>query len=145
MAKILFVSALILASCLLTSAVSVSYCKKNVKYPVSVSSVDIDPNPVVGGKPATFNISASTEESYSEGSLVIDVKYFFFHVYQETDNICDKTSCPINGDFVLTHKQTLPSLTPPGSYTIQMTMKDSDNNVLTCISFDFSIGFLAEI
>jgi hypothetical protein len=33
---------------------------KRANYAVSVSSVDIIPNPVIRGEPATFNISAST-------------------------------------------------------------------------------------
>lgn len=31
-----------------------------------------------------------------------------------------------------------------GSYTLQMKMLDGNNNELTCITFDFSIGFIAD-
>ncbi|THG20780.1 hypothetical protein TEA_003854 [Camellia sinensis var. sinensis] len=54
-------------------------------------------------------------EAISGGKLVIDVAYFGFHIYSETDELCGKTSCPISAGYI--HSQ------------------------LTCINFDFSIGF----
>ncbi|KAF3329838.1 Phosphatidylglycerol/phosphatidylinositol transfer protein [Carex littledalei] len=144
MTKLVILSLVLLASSLLASAVSVEYCNKRANYAVTVSSVDIIPNPVVRGEPATFNISASTDGSVTGGKLVIDVNYFFFHVHQETHDLCEETSCPATGNFAIAHQQTLPSYTPPGSYTITMTMQDSEGKQLTCITFGFSIGLLAD-
>jgi hypothetical protein len=56
-----------------------------------------------------------SDKSISNGKLVIDVTYFFFHVHSETHNFCDGTSCPATGEFVLASEQTLPSFTPPVS------------------------------
>ncbi|WOL07919.1 phosphatidylglycerol/phosphatidylinositol transfer protein [Canna indica] len=126
------------------SAVNVEYCKKGADYPVKVSGIEITPYPIVRGEPATFNISANTGDELSEGKLIIDVKYFWFHVYQETHDLCKETSCPVLvGDFVLSHQQTLPSYTPPGSYTLTMTLMGAQGEQLTCIAFDFSIGFVS--
>ncbi|CAL5066991.1 unnamed protein product [Urochloa decumbens] len=107
------------AACLLllpaaSAATSVEYCNKGKKYPVKVRGVEIVPDPVQPGQPATFNITASTE-----------------------------TTCPATGNFVLSHGQTLPGFTPPGSYTIIMKMLGDNNEELSCISFGFSIGFVA--
>ncbi|XP_020574378.1 putative phosphatidylglycerol/phosphatidylinositol transfer protein DDB_G0282179 [Phalaenopsis equestris] len=125
---------------------SVEYCNKKAEYAVKVNGVDIDPYPVARGKEATFSISASTGEGISNGKLLIDVKYFFFHVYQETHDLCKETSCPVSsGDFVLSHKQTLPGYTPPGSYTLQMKLLDENNKELTCVTFGFSIGFISPV
>ncbi|KAF8710005.1 hypothetical protein HU200_029730 [Digitaria exilis] len=124
-----------------STATAVEYCNKGRDYPVKVSGVEIVPDPIVRGEPATFKISASTDKNIATGKLVIDVAYFFFHVHQETHNLCDETSCPVSGEFVLTSKQTLPSYTPPGSYTLTMKLLGDRNKELTCISFGFSIGF----
>ncbi|EER95885.1 hypothetical protein BDA96_02G039000 [Sorghum bicolor] len=135
------------AACLLllpaaSVATSVDYCSKK-NYPVKVSGVEIVPDPVEPGNPATFKISASTDKTIEKGKLQIDVKYFFFYVHSETRDICGETSCPATGDFVLSHQQTLPGFTPPGSYTIYMKILGDENEELSCISFGFSIGFVA--
>lgn len=55
-------------------------------------------------------------EAISGGKVMIYVSYFGVHVHSETIDLCKETSCPISaGDFVLSHKQTLPSFTPPVS------------------------------
>jgi len=116
--------------------------EKGRDYPVTVSGVEVVPDPVVRGEPATFKISASTDKNITTGKLVIDVAYFIFHVHSETHNFCDETSCPATGEFVLASQQTLPSFTPPGSYTLTMKLLGDSNAELTCISFGFSIGFV---
>ncbi|XP_076903845.1 uncharacterized protein LOC143559022 [Bidens hawaiensis] len=109
---------------------------------VKVSGVEIDPYPIVRGKETTFTITASTETPISGGNLVIDVSYYFFGVYSETSDLCNKTSCPVTtGDFAISHSQSLPSVTPPGSYTLTMKLQDGKKKELTCITFDFSIGW----
>ncbi|KAG1368351.1 phosphatidylglycerol/phosphatidylinositol transfer protein [Cocos nucifera] len=142
--------ALLLAFCLLfpsaAVAASFEYCKKGADYAVNVSGIDISPFPIARGEPTTFTISAYTGDAISEGKLVIDVKYLWFHVYQETHDLCEETSCPVSaGAFELSHKQTLPGVTPPGWYTLTMTMIGEDGKPLTCITFDFSIGFMSSV
>uniref|UniRef100_A0A2P2JV73 Putative phosphatidylglycerol/phosphatidylinositol transfer protein DDB_G0282179 isoform X2 n=1 Tax=Rhizophora mucronata TaxID=61149 RepID=A0A2P2JV73_RHIMU len=136
---------LFIATCLLLPSVlstDVKYCDKEANYAVKVYGVDISPNPVVTGEPATFNISGSTGQTLSGGKVVIDVSYFSIHVHRETHDLCDEICCPVAvGSFVLSHTQRLPGYTPPGSYTLKMTMKDNDNEELTCIRFKFNIGF----
>ncbi|XP_062214378.1 uncharacterized protein LOC133915290 [Phragmites australis] len=127
------------------TATAVEYCKKGRDYPVKVSGVEVVPDPVVRGEPATFKISASTDKNITKGKLVIDVTYFIFHVHSETHNLCDETSCPATGEFVLASEQTLPSFTPPGSYSITMKLLGDRNEELTCISFEFSIGFVTPV
>ncbi|KAA8544377.1 hypothetical protein F0562_022355 [Nyssa sinensis] len=120
----------------------VKYCDKKVNYAVKVDGVDISPDPVVTGKPATFSISASTGKAISGGKLALDVSYFGIRVHTETHDLCKETSCPISvGKFVISHTQTLPGFTPPGSYTLKMKMEDENKHQLTCIRFGFNIGF----
>ncbi|KAJ6796843.1 phosphatidylglycerol/phosphatidylinositol transfer protein-like [Iris pallida] len=145
----LFLSALLLVSTFLPSpaqATSFEYCNKRAKYPVKISGINISPDPIQGGKPAQFNISATTGDGISKGKVVIDVKYFFIYVHSETKELCEETSCPITtGDFVLSHQQTLPSLTPPGSYYLTMKILGEDGKELSCITFGFSIGFASSV
>lgn len=143
---LLLAAALVLsASASTSSAADFEYCNKGRRYPVKVSGVEIVPDPVVRGQPATFKISASTDKSIAKGKLVVDVTYFIFHVHSETHDFCSGTPCPATGEFVLASEQTLPSYTPPGSYTLQMKLLGEKNEELTCISFGFSIGFVAPV
>ncbi|MCD7465393.1 hypothetical protein HAX54_001213 [Datura stramonium] len=149
MAVKLFVVALFFSMCILFPLASAnftdfSYCNKKANYAVKVSGVDITPYPVKGGKETTFSIAATTDENISGGKLVIDVKYLFLHVHQESHDICEETSCPVSGDFVISHSQALPGITPPGSYTLTMRMVDGSNHELSCITFGFSISLIAE-
>ncbi|XP_056169025.1 uncharacterized protein LOC115676694 isoform X1 [Syzygium oleosum] len=126
----------------LVCATNIKYCENSGDYVVKVSDVQISPNPVVPGKPTTFDISASTGQNLSNGKVVIRVTYFGVQVHTETHDLCEEISCPIAaGKFVLSHTQSLPVFTPPGLYTLRITMEDDLNRPLTCISFDFRIGF----
>ncbi|XP_057954337.1 uncharacterized protein LOC131148566 [Malania oleifera] len=126
----------------LIQATDFKYCDKGADYAVKVQDIEISPNPVVAGQPATFNLSASTGESISGGRLVIQVSYVGIHVRTEKHNLCEETSCPISaGDFVISHTQNLPGFTPPGSYTLKMKMEGKNSEELTCIAFNFKIGF----
>ncbi|KAG1333905.1 putative phosphatidylglycerol/phosphatidylinositol transfer protein [Cocos nucifera] len=85
---------------------AVEYCDKKAGYAVKVTRVEITPDPVVRGKPATFRISATTGVSISKGKLVLDVKYFGMHIHKETHDLCKETSCPVSiGDFMLSHDE----------------------------------------
>ncbi|XP_039140688.1 putative phosphatidylglycerol/phosphatidylinositol transfer protein DDB_G0282179 [Dioscorea cayenensis subsp. rotundata] len=144
-ARFLLVSALFLMVCLLCSAkeTEVSYCDKDNDYDVKVTGLEISPFPVKRGRETSFSISAQTGLNITSGKLLIDVEYIGIHI-QQTKDLCKETSCPVStGDFVLTHKETLPFLTPPGTYTLVMTMVGEDGKKLTCITFDFYISFWA--
>ncbi|XP_062168003.1 uncharacterized protein LOC133874171 [Alnus glutinosa] len=144
-----FLVPLLLVLCLvvpLTLATDVKYCDKNADYDVKVKGVEIIPNPVARGQPATFSISAYSGKAISGGKMVIDVSYFGWHIHSETHDLCGETSCPIStGDFVVSHSQDLPGFTPPGSYSLKMKMYDAAKKELTCINFDFDIGFASSL
>ncbi|KAK1426176.1 hypothetical protein QVD17_14845 [Tagetes erecta] len=127
-----------------THATDFKYCDKEKGYNVTVNGVEVIPNPVIRGKETSFNISAFTGNPLSEGKVEISVAYFGWHVYGETGDLCASVSCPIPaGNFTISSSELLPILAPPGSYTLQLKVQDDDKNELTCIKFDFSIGFLA--
>ncbi|ESQ45956.1 hypothetical protein EUTSA_v10010794mg [Eutrema salsugineum] len=132
---------------LLPSLLATSFrsCDKRLD-PVKVKGVEISPDPVVSGKPATFKISGSTDEDISGGKVVISVSFVGVHIHTETHDLCNETSCPIApGSFVLSHSQTLPVFTPPGTYTLKMTMNDKNGKQLSCISFKFKITLFSTV
>ncbi|CAL1390506.1 unnamed protein product [Linum trigynum] len=136
------------AICLLLApsarATDVKYCDAKANYAVKVEGIKITPDPVIAGKQANFAISASTAEAISGGQVLLEVYLLGFRVHSETRDLCEDISCPIAaGDFLLSHSQSLPGFTPPGSYTLRMTLKNSKKKQLTCVSFDFSISWWA--
>ncbi|OIV90423.1 hypothetical protein TanjilG_19914 [Lupinus angustifolius] len=134
-----------LTLCLLfvfSNATDIHYCDKSADYNVEVKGVEISPNPVARGQPATFSIAATTGQALSGGKLVIDVSFFGWHIHSETHDLCGETSCPVSvGDFVIFHSQVLPGYAPPGSYSLKMKLYDGNKHELTCINFGFDIGF----
>ncbi|XP_061356856.1 uncharacterized protein LOC133301256 [Gastrolobium bilobum] len=137
---LLSLSILFLSSFHAQAKVNFKYCDKKANYAVKVSGIEILPNPVVSGDPATFKISATSGQGISGGELVIGVSYVGVPVHTETIDLCEEVSCPVtNGNFVITHTQTLPSITPPGPYALKMTLKNDKNELLTCIKFNFKI------
>ncbi|XP_077225902.1 uncharacterized protein LOC143859110 [Tasmannia lanceolata] len=139
--SLLFLMAFLHLPCSI-QAKAVRYCDKKTEYKVKVSGIEVSPDPVVSGKPATFSISASTDKTISGGKVVIDVSYFGVHVHSQTIDLCKETSCPVSaGDFLLSHSQSLPGFTPPGSYSLKMKIIGEEGHQLSCISFDFSISW----
>ncbi|KAF3596893.1 hypothetical protein DY000_02020750 [Brassica cretica] len=91
----------------------------NAEYEVKVKEVNIAPNPIARGEPATFTISANTWRGITGGKLVIEITYFGWNIHSETHDLCSETTCPVEtGDFLVAHSQVLPGYTPPASLMI---------------------------
>lgn len=135
----------VVANCSLISLTNAAaakpiYCDLDKSFPVKVKSVDIDPNPVVTGKPATFTISATSSKAIPGGRLSLDVFFYGLRVHTESHDLCTETTCPVKqGSFVLTNSQSLPGFTPAGDYKLRLKMMDAGDKVLTCVYFDFKI------
>ncbi|KAE9462061.1 hypothetical protein C3L33_06046, partial [Rhododendron williamsianum] len=131
------------SACLLLPSIQarkITYCTKK-SYAVKVEDVVISPDPLKAGKPSTFTIKASTGQAFTGGKLDLEVLLFGVKVHSEAHEICEKTACPISaGEFVLSHTQTLPGITPPGLYTLRLKMEDEKKQQLTCVSFKFQIA-----
>ncbi|KAL5169608.1 MD-2-related lipid-recognition protein ROSY1 [Glycine soja] len=94
--------------------IKVTYCDKKADYAVKVSGVEISPNPVVSGQAATFKISATSGKAIYGGEVVIGVSYVGVPVHTERIDLCEEVTCPVaNGNFLISHTQTLPAITPP--------------------------------
>ncbi|WVZ03564.1 hypothetical protein V8G54_024370 [Vigna mungo] len=115
------------------AATQISYCvylffhstilaDKKANYPVKVTGVDISPDPVKSGNPATFKIYATSGKSILGGEVVIGVSYVGVPVHTENIDLCNEVKCPVsNGNFVISHTQTLPVITPPVSFILSLS------------------------
>ncbi|XP_027333142.1 putative phosphatidylglycerol/phosphatidylinositol transfer protein DDB_G0282179 [Abrus precatorius] len=119
------------------------YCDQNAEYDVKVKGVAILPDPVVRGEPFTFKIAAHTGEPIPSGDLVYQITYAGIESEPATfhHDLCEEAPCPVPaGNFMLTHTELLPTVTPPGTYNVNLTFKDQNGKQLTCIVFPFKIG-----
>ncbi|TKY48708.1 hypothetical protein E2542_SST26130 [Spatholobus suberectus] len=132
---------ILILSSLHTQATTFRYCT-DINYAVKVSGVEITPDRAVRARPVTFKISAATGEPLYGGKWVITVAYFGFVVHAEIHDFCEEVSCPVAiGSFVVAHTHNFPAFAPPGTYTVEMTLKNEKNEPLTCITFKFKIVF----
>ncbi|WZZ92039.1 hypothetical protein YC2023_120618 [Brassica napus] len=151
MSRIAILPLLLVFSTIVRATTDVQYCEENAEYEVKVKEVNISPNPIAQGEPATFTISATTGRGITGGKLVIEVTYFGWHIHSETHELCSETTCPVEtGDFLVAHSQVLPGYTPPvssirGSYSLQMKMLDAQKKELTCIKFSIDIGSVPSV
>ncbi|KAI3826268.1 hypothetical protein L1987_00313 [Smallanthus sonchifolius] len=106
-------------------ATDFEYCNKKKEYVVTISGVEINPDPITKGQETSFTISAFTDKQLSRGKVVIGVAYFGWSVFSETGDLCASISCPIPaGDLTISYSKLLPALAPPGSYTLTLKIQD---------------------
>jgi len=69
------------------------------------------------------------------------VSYRGVHIYQESDDLCKRTSCPVDvGALIIHADQDLPPFTPPGPYKLQIQASDESGAALLCIAISFDIS-----
>jgi len=110
--------------------------------PVKVTSVELKPDPAVAGKEFSLSLRANGSTPIRSGVVYIFVFYRGLPVHFERDQLCEKTDkCPIKDgeSFIFSHAQTLPDVTPSGSYTVRITAWDQDSVTLFCSRLDFDI------
>ncbi|GAB4818513.1 hypothetical protein N2152v2_005559 [Parachlorella kessleri] len=67
------------------------------------------------------------------------VTYAGLPIWTQNDDLCSKTSCPVNkGPAVVVYQQAFPIFTPPGHYTV--TLRGiSKSDLLFCVAVDFEV------
>jgi ML domain len=59
-----------------------------------------------------------------------------------TQDLCDKTACPIQkGPVVIAYNQYLPPIVPPGEYTVTIHARSTEGEELLCLVVDFEVDF----
>eukprot|EP00877_Chromochloris_zofingiensis_P009375 jgi/Chrzof1/4691/Cz14g23010.t1 len=110
------------------------------KVPFIPDTVQLIPDPPVIGNTVTFNIKGNAVHDVPSGSISIDVTFAGTQIYEEVDDLCSKTSCPIKtGPIDITYVQDLPPIAPPGEYDVQVVARDTQNVELMCVVVHFEM------
>ncbi|XP_023522645.1 uncharacterized protein LOC111786644 [Cucurbita pepo subsp. pepo] len=113
---------------------------ETAKYDIMVKGVQISPSPIVRGRPINMTFNLIIGKPIIAGKMVVDIAYFGWHMYRDSHDICVETSCPYSfGDFALAPLQTPLAFFLPGSYHMQITVVDGDDNKLACFGFDYEL------
>ncbi|KAJ5071794.1 phosphatidylglycerol/phosphatidylinositol transfer protein [Anaeramoeba ignava] len=106
-----------------------------------ISNVVITPDPPVKGQPVTADIQGNLNKTITGGTAHLTISYNGIKLLDETKNICELTTCPIdsnpNADFKYT--ATIPSSIPSGNYTGQIVLTDQDSDEIGCVSFALNL------
>ena len=100
---------------------------------MDVSSVSVNPDPVQGGKPATFKITGDHEQDITKGAILdVSVRAFGLQVYRESGSLCAQQDCPLAaGTSTLTFTNDIPGFLPSSTYTT-FEGKTADGQVIFC-------------
>ncbi|PSC77049.1 phosphatidylglycerol phosphatidylinositol transfer [Micractinium conductrix] len=104
-----------------------------------VQHVTLEPSPVKPGDLAKFEIQADSGKDLGGGTVQMIVHYAGMPIWTQTDNLCDKASCPIKkGPTEVKYSQLFPTITPPGSYSVTLN-GHSGEDALFCVTIDFMV------
>lgn len=104
------------------------------------SKVELTPDPPTIGEKVLFSIKGQADREVASGSLDIAVNYQGMDIFQDSKDLCARTTCPIKqGPLDITYSQELPPIAPPGEYEVQVTARDESGAALMCIVVDFEL------
>lgn len=110
------------------------------KVPFTPDVVQLVPDPPAAGGQVSFKISGNAVHDVQSGSISIDVAYEGTQIYEEVDDLCGKTSCPIKtGPIDITYIQDLPPIAPPGGYDVQVVARSTEGEELMCVVVHFEM------
>ncbi|KAM3419988.1 hypothetical protein BST61_g3300 [Cercospora zeina] len=116
------------------------FCEDPEKNILAIKKVDLDPNPPKAGTKLQITASGVLAEDIEEGATVeYQVKYGVIGILHSTADLCETVQnvdleCPLKkGDLTLTKDVDLPKQIPPGTYTVQATVRSKDEKTITCL------------
>merc|ERR1712046_129342 len=121
-----------------TNALDWRYCEGE-EWEAKVHNVSMSPDPARAGGEINIIIDGKIGREVQGGELDLKVLFHGIPVYKETDDLCDRTSCPANGDWIINAKQKLPKFALPGKYELQVNAMDSESSNLVCLVFGINI------
>merc|ERR1712178_521139 len=105
------------------SALQWKYCEGE-EWEAKVHNVSMSPDPARAGGEINIIIDGKIGREVQGGELDLKVLFHGIPVYKETDDLCDRTSRPANGDWIINAKQKLPKFALPGKYELQVNAMD---------------------
>jgi hypothetical protein len=125
--------------CLGAHAFTWSACDAD-KVPFVPDNVLLVPDPPAAGGQVTFNIQGNAVHDVPAGQISIDVSFAGTPIYEEVDDLCSKTSCPIKtGPLDIKYIQDLPPIAPPGEYDVRVIARDIAGTELMCVDVHFEM------
>ncbi|KAJ6248477.1 niemann pick type c2 protein npc2-related [Anaeramoeba flamelloides] len=119
------------------------FCDPNADYKIRIESARIYPDPIKIGKNVLGVLNGTLLEEIDGGTLKIQLKYGGQPIYKIEDPICSAPQvflCPHKPGFVSLSKTVpIPSFTPSGTYTGEVTIFDQNIEVVVCIKFTMDI------
>lgn len=110
------------------------------KVPFIPDHVDLVPDPPAAGGQVVFKIKGNAVHDVPSGLISINVSFAGTQIYEEVDDLCSKTTCPIKtGPLDITYVQDLPPIAPPGDYDVQVVARGVDNEELMCVVVHFEM------
>ncbi|KAI9307626.1 ML domain-containing protein [Cunninghamella echinulata] len=113
---------------------------------LAVTSADYNPKPPVAGKPLTVAVAGDLKANIDQGaSIKVTVSAGGLTVWQDTYDVCQEAekigkSCPLApGPYEFSKSVTVPSIIPPGTYTLKAAATTVDGKAITCIEDKFTI------
>eukprot|EP00270_Netrium_digitus_P003961 TRINITY_DN14816_c0_g1_i1.p1 TRINITY_DN14816_c0_g1~~TRINITY_DN14816_c0_g1_i1.p1 ORF type:complete len:151 (+),score=25.41 TRINITY_DN14816_c0_g1_i1:412-864(+) len=114
--------------------------------PVQITSVKVTPDPAKrGSAPNAFSFTGTSKVAIKSGTVNVKVSYnagIFKNIQVPVPpfNICSIIKCPSGPGLIsASFKQTFPSLTPKGDYSVKVTAT-SGSSTLFCVAFTFTIA-----
>jgi hypothetical protein len=108
---------------------------------VTITRVDLAPNPPKPGKVLQIRAIGAVKETIEEGAYVLlQVKYGLIRLIKQTIDLCEQVGnvdleCPIEpGVLDLTKEVELPNEIPPGKYTVLADVYTADDKPITCLT-----------
>lgn len=108
---------------------------------VTIESVDLLPNPPRPGKQLVIKAKGEVKQTITKGAYVqITVKYGLIRLISMKADLCDQITnvdleCPLEaGTMEITKSVDLPSVIPPGRYSVLADVHTADGTAVTCLT-----------
>ncbi|KAJ3436566.1 phosphatidylglycerol/phosphatidylinositol transfer protein [Anaeramoeba flamelloides] len=118
-------------------------CDSSDDYELTVTSVNITPDPPHVGDSVTASIDGSLSKVINGGTVKILIKYNGITILNTSAPLCsdpDDFECPHpSGKFRIKKTIQIPEFTPAGKYSGIISINDNNSKKVTCVDFDIPV------
>jgi len=106
-----------------------------------VISAVLEPSPPGRGQDANVMVKGRVDEQLTGGTVKIDVSITGVKVYSTTEELRNIASLPVGpGDLEFVKKFTIPTVVPPGDYSLSVTLINEATEPLACVLLTFHMN-----
>jgi len=116
------------------------FCADPTPYLLTITSVDLDPNPPSPGANLSITASGTLSKTINPGAKVfLQVKYGLITLIKQEADLCEQIgavnlTCPLEkGDISITKSVQLPKQIPKGKYTVMADVYNEEKETVTCM------------